>query len=100
MLGSQGITLDALGLRRQDRSRASVDPREAWRLFASHYHLFRGTPSAVWLNHAFHDVFGLRVRLDTGSADDYYDHITAALQTSVFRPRALFERFNIEVIAK
>jgi glucuronate isomerase len=99
MLYSQGVPLDALGIARRDGSRAPVDPRAAWRLFAQHFHLFRGTPSSLWLNHVFHDVFGLRVRLDAGSADLYYDTITAALQTPAFRPRALFERFNIEVIA-
>ena len=99
MLYSQGIGLDALGIPRADGSRAQVDPREAWRLFARHYHLFRGTPSALWLDHVFHEVFGLRERLCADSADRYYDAITDALQTAPFRPRALFERFNIEVIA-
>jgi len=99
MLYSQGVSLDALGIPRADGSRATVDPRAAWRVFAERFHLFRGTPSSMWLNHVFHDVFGLRVRLDAGTADEYYDTITAALQTPQFRPRALFERFGIEVIA-
>ncbi|NII09371.1 glucuronate isomerase [Oleiagrimonas sp. C23AA] len=99
MLYSQGVSLDALGIPRADGSRAEVDPREAWRVFARQFHLFRGTPSSMWLNHVFHEVFDLRVRLDEHSADHYYDRITAALQTHAFRPRALFERFNIEVIA-
>ncbi|WP_368565254.1 glucuronate isomerase [Pseudoxanthomonas sp. UTMC 1351] len=99
MLYSQGISLDALGIPRSDGSRAAVDPRAAWRLFAENFHLFRGTPSSMWLNHVFHDIFGLRVRLDANSADQYYDRITEALQTPEFHPRALFERFNIEVIA-
>ena len=99
MLYSQGVPLDALGIPRADGSRAAVDPRAAWRVFAERFHLFRGTPSSMWLNHVFHDVFGLRVRLDAGTADEYYDTITAALQTPQFRPRALFERFGIEVIA-
>ena len=99
MLYSQGVPLDALGIPRADGSRAAVDPRAAWRVFAERFHLFRGTPSSMWLNHVFHDVFGLDVRLDAGTADHYYDAITAALQTPQFRPRALFERFGIEVIA-
>ena len=99
MLYSQGVPLDALGILRADGSRAAVDPRAAWRVFAERFHLFRGTPSSMWLNHVFHDVFGLRVRLDAGTADEYYDTITAALQAPPFRPRALFERFGIEVIA-
>lgn len=99
MLYSQGVSLDALGIPRQDGTRAAVDPREAWRVFASRFALFRGTPSSLWLNHVFHEVFGLRVRLDAGTADHYYEHINAALATPAFRPRALFERFHIELIA-
>jgi glucuronate isomerase len=99
MLYSQGVSLDALGISRLDGSRAQVDPREAWRMFASRFQLFRGTPSSMWLNHVFHDVFGLRVRLDAATADHYFDHINEALKTPAFRPRALFERFNIELIA-
>lgn len=98
MLYSQGLDLDALGVpSRAGPSRA--DPRAAWRLFAQHFHLFRGTPSAYWLDHAFATVFGLDRRLDAASADHYYDTIDAALKTPALRPRRLFERFNIEVLA-
>lgn len=99
MLYSQGIPLDALGIPRRDGSRAQVDPREAWRLFAANFQLFRATPSSLWLDHVFHDVFGLRVRLDENTADHYYDHIGEALAQPAFRPRALFERFRIELLA-
>jgi glucuronate isomerase len=95
MLYSQGVPLSQLGIPRD----SGADPRAAWRVFAQHFHLFRGTPSSLWLNHVFHDVFGLRVRLDADTADLYYDHITDLLQTAEYRPRALFERFNIEVLA-
>ncbi|MBP7417397.1 MAG: glucuronate isomerase [Xanthomonadales bacterium] len=98
MLYSQGLDLDALGV----PSRAGpsqADPRAAWRLFAQHFHLFRGTPSAYWLNHTFATVFGLDRRLDAASADHYYDTIDAALKTPALRPRRLFERFRIEVLA-
>ncbi len=98
MLYSQGIGLDQLGIPRADGSAASVDPRDAWRLFAKHYHLFRGTPSRLWLDHVFAEVFDLDVQLGEDTADSYYDHIDAALATEAFRPRALFERFNIEVL--
>ncbi|MCD9032352.1 glucuronate isomerase [Luteimonas sp. Y-2-2-4F] len=99
MLHSQGVDLDALGIPRADGSRAEVDPRAAWRILAERFPLFRGTPSSLWLNHVFHEVFGLRVRLSAATADLYYDTITEALATPAFRPRALFERFGIEVIA-
>lgn len=99
MLYSQGIGLDALGISRADGSRAEVDPRDAWAIFAANYHLFRGTPSRMWLDWVFATVFGLDVRLSPETARLYYDTIDAALATPAFRPRALFDRYGIEVIA-
>jgi glucuronate isomerase len=100
MLYSQGVSLDALGVPRCDGTRArGYDPRAIWRLFAQRYHLFRGTPTRLWLDHAFHTVFGIDERLTADSADRYYDRIDACLREDAFRPRALFERFDIEVIA-
>ena len=98
MLYSQGIKLDDLGVASR-KGPSTADPRAAWRLFAQHYHLFRGTPSRMWLDHVFATVFGIDRRLDAASADHYYDTISDALTTDAFRPRALFDRFNIEVIA-
>jgi glucuronate isomerase len=98
MLYSQGISLDALGVRRADGSRAEVDPRDAWDILAANYHLFRGTPTRSWLDWVFAEVFGIDVRLTPDTARHHYDTIDAALQTDAFRPRALFDRFNIEVI--
>lgn len=98
MLYSQGIALEGLGV----PSRAGpspVDPRAAWRLFASHYHLFRGTPSRLWLDHAFAEVLGLDVQLEVATADRYYDHIAERLARPDYRPRALFDRFGIELLA-
>lgn len=99
MLYSQGITLDRLGIPSRSGQAAAADPRECWRLFAQHYHLFRATPSRLWLDHVFAEVFGLDCVLDGHSADHYYDHISQLLTTAAFRPRALFDRFNIEVLA-
>ncbi|MFZ5669828.1 MAG: glucuronate isomerase [Pseudomonadota bacterium] len=98
MLYSQGVSLDALGVPRHGRP-STVDPREAWRLFAASQSLFRGTPSAIWLDHVFATVFDRPERLSAETADACFDAIGAALQTDAFRPRALFERFNIEVLA-
>ena len=98
MLYSQGVPLASLGVPSR-KGPSDVDPREAWRLFARNFTLFRGTPSSLWLNHVFSVVFGLDVVLDEKSADHYFDSIGAALATDAFLPRALFERFNIEVLA-
>lgn len=99
MLASQGVPLQALGVPRADGGPTETDGRTIWRLFAQHYHLFAGTPSRLWLDHAFETVFGFDQRLTVANADEYYDRIDAALRTPAFRPRALYERFNIEVIA-
>jgi len=98
MLYSQGVPLAALGVT-AGQAPSMTDPRQSWRLFARHFYLFRGTPSWLWLNHVFGSVFGIDVLLEEVTADHYFDVITAALATPGFRPRALFERFNIEVLA-
>jgi glucuronate isomerase len=94
MLYSQGVPLEALGV-----GDPNADPREAWRLFAERYHLFRGTPSRLWLDWVFAEAFGLDVRLEAETSDFYFDTITEKLAADSFRPRALFERYGIEVIA-
>jgi glucuronate isomerase len=94
MLYSQGVSLESLGI-----GNGQADPRESWRLFASRYHLFRGTPSRMWLDWVFAESFGIDVLLSGDTSDQYYDTITDALTADAFRPRALFERYNIEVIA-
>ncbi|MFC4671885.1 glucuronate isomerase [Seohaeicola nanhaiensis] len=99
MLVSQGVPMDALGVPRTDGGAVETDPRAIWRLFARHIHLFRGTPSALWLDHSFEHVFGLDRPLSEATADAYYDHIDACLAEDDFRPRALFDRFGIEVLA-
>jgi glucuronate isomerase len=99
MLASQGVQLEALGVPRADGGPTETDGRKIWNLFAANYHLFRGTPSRMWLDHAFETIFGFDQRLSAATADAYYDRIAEALQTPAFRPRALFQRFNIEVIA-
>jgi glucuronate isomerase len=99
MLYSQGVKLESLGIARLDGGPVESDPRKIWRTFAEHYRLFRGTPSRLWLDWVFVEVFGLDRRLTADSADHYYDAIDAALMRPEFRPRALFDRFNIEAIA-
>lgn len=99
MLYSQGIAMEALGIPTRDGTPVESDPRSAWRLFAKHMHLFAGTPTGAWLDHEFYEVFGLRVRLCAETADFVYDALAERLASPEFRPRALFERFNIEVLA-
>jgi glucuronate isomerase len=99
MLYSQGVPLESLGVPRVDGGPVERDGRAIWRLLAQHWHVFRGTPSRLWLTHTLEDVFGIDERLSPESADRIYDRIAACLVRDDFRPRALFERFNIEVLA-
>ena len=98
MLYSQGVPLETLGVPSLDGTPVETDPRRIWRRFAEHMPLFRGTPSGCWLRHELEDVFGITEPLTPRNADDVYDRIDAQLRTHAFRPRALFERFRIEVL--
>ena len=95
MLYSQGVSLDDLEIGVAEMK----DPRRVWRIFAEHYYLFRGTPTRIWLDYAFQELFGLTERLSPKTADLYFDTIAERLATPEFRPRALFDRFHIEVLA-
>jgi glucuronate isomerase len=95
MLYSQGVSLDDLEIGHNELK----DSREIWQIFASHYYLFRGTPTRLWLDFAFEHLFGLEERLSEKTADLYFHTISAKLRTPEFLPRALYERFNLEVLA-
>lgn len=99
MLVSQGVALAELGVPDASGRVAETDGRKIWRVFAEHFHLFRGTPTRLWLDHSFETLFGIDVRLSPATADETYDTIAEHLARDEFKPRALFERFNIEAIA-
>jgi glucuronate isomerase len=98
MLYSQGIPLEKLGIPCADSGPVEQDHRKIWQVFAENFYLFRGTPSGVWLSNEVHGVFGVEEKLTGETAQATYDQIAAKLVTPEFRPRALFERFNIEVL--
>ncbi|WP_129336703.1 glucuronate isomerase [Cellulomonas endophytica] len=99
MLVSQGVPHDALGVPRRDGGAVETDPREVWRTFASHWHLFRGTPTRFWMEHVLVEVLGVTQRLSSATADRAYDEIAARLAAPGFRPLALLDRLGIEVLA-
>ena len=99
MLVSQGVRLEELGISNGSGPAAEPDPRAIWRRFCAHWHLFRGTPSRYWLEHELVEVFGVAVQPSADTADELYDAISARLESPQLRPRALLDRFNIELIA-
>ena len=98
-LYAHGVALESLGVPARDGAAVENDPRAIWRRFADHYYLFQATPSGFWLDHELHVLFGVRHRLSGDTAERVYDEIAERLASPEFRPRALFERFGIEVLA-
>jgi glucuronate isomerase len=98
MLYSQGVPLEQLGIPRRDGGAVETDPRRIWQTFADHIYLFRATPSGAWLNHELFEIFDIHEKLSSATAQHIYTQIEAKLAQPIFRPRALFERFNIEVL--
>lgn len=99
MLYSQGIPLESLDIPQKDGSRLGLDPKKVWQIFGENYYLFAGTPSGVWLDYEFSKVFGIKEKLDGSNAIKIYDEISEKLKSPEFRPRALFEKFRIEVLS-
>ncbi len=99
MLKSRGIDYDALGIPRKDGKPVEADNRKAWRLFAENYFLFAGTPSKPWIDHSLEAVFGITEELSAETADSIFDAIDAKLGSPDLLPRAILDRFNVEVIA-
>ena len=98
MMYAQGVPMESLGIPRLDGGPTETDPHKVWQVFADHFYLFRGTPSGAWLAHELESVLGITERLDGASAMRIYDRIEEQLAKPEFRPRALFERFRIEVL--
>ncbi len=90
LLYANGVPLESL---------LQGDPRRVWQLFAGRYYLFRGTPTGAWFDYELREVFGVREQLSSETAAHVYDEIVEKLAAPEFRPRVLFERFNIEVLA-
>ena len=103
MLYSQGLGLEELGVvplaPGAQAATAALDPRLIWRRFAAHYHVFRGTPTRLWFDWVLTEVFAAEAPLTSANADRTYDRIAERLAQDAYRPRALFERFGIEVLA-
>lgn len=98
LLHAHGVSLQQLGLTDRDGTEPAA-PREVWRTFCAHWHLFLGTASRQWLEAELHDVLGVTVQPSATTADELFDELVARLDKPEFRPRALYESFNIAVLA-
>ena len=94
LLHAHGVRLGQLGL-----GDHPADARSVWRTFCEHWWLFRGTPSRFWLEAELAEVLGISEQPSADNADVLYDEILARLAQPSMRPRALFDRFGIDVLA-
>ena len=99
MLVSHGLTLYELGVQTLDGSVSENDPQKIWKKFSENYYLFRGTPTAMWLDYSFEKVFGITELLTPATSDFYYSQIQEKLSQPEYLPQALFESFNLEVLS-
>ena len=99
MLVSQGLTLNELGVPTLDSSFFENNPKKIWKKFSENYYLFRGTPTAMWLDYSFEKVFGITEVLTSATSDFYYSQIEQKLSQPEYLPQALFDKFNIEVLS-
>ena len=97
LLHASGLSLEVLGVGEgplpEDRA------REVWRLLCERWDVFRGTAVRYWLESELAELFGVALRLSGHTADAVYDQIADCLRDDAYRPRALYERFGVEVLA-
>jgi len=97
LLHANGVRLEALGV---GQGRLSEDAaRQVWRVVCGHWDIFRGTPVRYWLESELAEIFGVSVRPSAQTADAIYDQVASRLGEDAYRPRALFRRFRVEVLA-
>jgi glucuronate isomerase len=99
LIHAAGVPLEQLGVPERASGSVAVGAREVWRSFCEHWYLFAGTASGYWLQSGLVELFGIDSDPSAENSDQLFDTIQAALATAEFRPRALFERFRIEVLA-
>ncbi len=99
MFYAQGIALETLGIPRKDGEPVEKDHRKIWQTVCDHWHLFRGTPTSLWLREELRSTFGIEEKINSENAQTIYDAISEHLQRPEFQPRSLFERFRIEILA-
>lgn len=97
LLHADGVRLAELGVGRGVMDEA--DSRRVWQTLCNRWQILRGTPTRYWLEDELANIFGVTVRPSATTADAIYDQVGECLRLESHRPRALFRRFGIEVLA-
>lgn len=99
MMYSQGIPMEAMGIPRKDDQPVETNHPKIWQLICDNWHVFRGTPTGIWIRDELADVFGITEKMNSVNAQAIYNAIDAKIKSPEFQPRQLFKSFNIEVLA-
>jgi len=97
LLHTAGVPLDRLGVGQGPPTEDAA--RLVWRTVCENWHVFRGTPVRYWMDAELAGIFDVEQRPGPDTADAIYDRIAERLAEPGYRPRALFRRFGIEVLA-
>ena len=97
LLHSHGVALSDLGV--AQGARTEHQSRQAFRALCERWSIYRGTPVRYWLEVQLADIFEVHVRPSGSTADAIYDQIGNALASPGFLPRALYQRFDIDLLA-
>jgi glucuronate isomerase len=100
LLHGQGASLTDLGVHplAEPEDQVAV-PREVWRQLCNHWPAFRGTVVRLWFEDELCELFGIDEPLSAATADETYDRVAECLSAPEMRPRALYWRFGLEVLA-
>lgn len=94
LIHAQGVSLDQLGLGPEPAPPAAV-----WAQFCGHWDAFRGTPSRAWLEMELFGLLGASATPSPATADALFAELAHRLAGPDMRPRALYQRFGLEVLA-
>jgi len=97
LLHADGVPLDRLGVGQGPLDEGAS--RAVWRRLCERWHLYRGTPVRFWLEAELAEIFHVTTRPSADTADAIYDQLAARLAEDAYRPRALYDRFRISVLA-
>lgn len=96
LIHAGGVSLERLRV----NGHGVTEPREVWRHFCAAWPAFDGTASGYWLRSELVNIFGIDdATISEANSDTVFDAIEARLASPEFLPRALFDRFRIEVLA-
>jgi glucuronate isomerase len=97
MLHAHGVELSKLGVGQPDLT--EDQSREAFSMLCTHWSAYRGTPVRLWFDTQLGEVFDVKVQPTAETADQIYDQIQSCIASPEFKPRALYEKFGIELLA-